>query len=221
MPALTVLQLDTNFARIAGDVASQETYNRPIICKKIAKASVARIVQSRPDLVDITPFEEAIRPITEGITTTSCGYLGYWQDHLEDISRVPILTSVLCQLPEIHKHYAPHEIAILTFNADILGEAVYAPMLNGFAGRLIGLEPHHHLRCVIENDLTELDPGQAGQDLIALLTPQMQGIKVLVLECTNLPPYKQLLKDTFNIAVFDILNALEAIDEGLVKEEFL
>ena len=53
---LTVLQLDTVFPRIKGDVASRETYLEPIKVKKIPQASVAKVVTATPDQNDMTSF---------------------------------------------------------------------------------------------------------------------------------------------------------------------
>ncbi len=52
---VTVLQLDTDFPRIAGDVGCKESYARPPQIIRVKGASVGRIVTDRPQDIDIAP----------------------------------------------------------------------------------------------------------------------------------------------------------------------
>jgi hypothetical protein len=45
---------------------------------------------------------------------------------------------------------------------------------------------------------------QAGRSLIA----RHPSVDTLVLECTNLPPYKQALQQALGLQVFDVLDLL-------------
>ena len=220
---LTILQLDTRFPRIPGDVASPDTYLQPVQVNKIPQASVDRIVTAHPDQYDISSLEQICAKITQGIAVSSCGFLGYWQDHLAAHCKRPLITSALIDLPRCQSLHTPDEIAIVTFNADILQSPLYQPMLAGFAGPIIGLKPDMHLRKVISEDSTALDIQRAEDEMLHLLTPILSSgkIKALVLECTNLPPYKNAIKTAFNIQIYDILTSLDARIPHMVKPEFL
>ena len=218
---LTVLQLDTGFPRIAGDVAAPATYNAPIDVIRIPNATVSKAVHHRPDEMDITAFEDAVRSVKQGMIVTSCGFLGYWQDHLAGISKVPIMTSSLCLLPSLLQKYAPEEIGIVTFNAPTLHAPLYAKLLAGFTGPIIGLNPDMHLRQVIEEDADSLDQQRAEIELMHYLTPSIGKLKALLLECTNLPPYKAAMHQVFNGHIYDILTAIEDVMPGQVKTEFV
>ena len=217
---LTVLQLDTGFPRIPGDVAAAATYNAPIDVIRIPNATVSKAVHHRPDEMDISAFEDAVRSVTEGMIVTSCGFLGYWQDHLARISNVPIITSSLCLLPSLLQKYAPEEIGIITFNAPTLRSPTYAKLLDGFTGPIIGLNPDMHLRQVIEEDADSLDHQRAETELTRHLAPSINSVKALLLECTNLPPYKAAILQEFHGQIYDILTAIEDEMPGQVKEEF-
>ena len=221
MPRLTVLQLDTAFPRIAGDVAASATYREPVHIIRIPKASVAKVVAANPDSLDITAFEDAIATIGSGMITTSCGFLGYWQDHLSRLTTQPVITSSLCRLDHLCRQYGRGRVAIVTFDADVLRAPLYAPLLGGFDGPVIGLDQTHHLRRVIADDLPQLDCDKAEAELISHLSGQLDGIEAVLLECTNLPPYKAALKKTFDVAVYDILNAIDELTPGLVRPAFL
>lgn len=217
---LTVLQLDTGFPRIPGDVAAPATYNAPIDVIRIPKATVSKAVNHRPDEMDITAFEDAVGNVKDGMIVTSCGFLGYWQDHLARISNVPIITSSLCLLPGLLNKYAPEDIGIITFNAATLKSAAYAKLLEGFTGPIIGLTPDMHLRQVIEEDADRLDHQRAEAELTNHLAPSINGLKAILLECTNLPPYKAAIFKEFNGHIYDILSAIEEVMPGQVKRQF-
>ena len=220
---LTVLQLDTVFPRIKGDVASPETYLEPVKVERIAQASVARVVTSNPDQNDMTPFMTAAAAINSGIGVTSCGFLGYWQDELNRLCPRPFIASALVDLPQWQQDYASDEMAIITFDESVLSTPLYAPLLAGFSGQVIGLHPDMHLKKVIREDQAELDQQRAEAELIAHLDALLDfsTIKALVFECTNLPPYRRAIKSAFKIDIYDILTSIDARAPKLVRPELL
>ena len=222
-PALTVLQLDTAFPRIPGDVAAPETYLKPITIIPIPHVGVADVVTATPNATDISGFEHAVKDITSGIGVTSCGFLGYWQDHLSRLCPRPFLSSSLIELSGWTTQYQPHEIAIVTFNSSVLRSPFYQNVLFGFGGTIIGLDPDMHLYDVIAHDKSSLDQDRATDEILDLVAPYLQDgtIKVLILECTNLPPYKSAIKSRFGVAVFDILNLIDKHNPNLIDTRFL
>lgn len=222
-PSLTVLQLDTVFPRIPGDVASEMTYRQPIVINKIPGASVETVISERPDQYDIRPFEKACAQIKTGLGVSSCGFLGYWQDHLNNLCGPPFVASSLSDLTLWQQHYEKDEIAILTFDAEVLSTPLYQPLLAGFSGLVIGMSTDMHLRQVISEDKSMLDQKKAEMEILDLLSDYLSqsNIKALVLECTNLPPYKSAIKEKFNVEIYDILTSIHARNPYLVRPEFL
>ena len=220
---LTVLQLDTVFPRIKGDVASHETYLEPIKVEKIPQASVAKVVTATPDQNDMTSFLASASAINSGIGVTSCGFLGYWQDQLNRHCPRPFIASALVDLPQWQQQYAPDEMAIITFDEKVLSTPLYAPLLAGFSGQVIGLHPEMHLKKVISDDHPQLDQQRAETELIAHLKASLDfsAIKALVFECTNLPPYRRAMKSALNVDIYDILTSINARDPKLVRPELL
>ena len=45
-------------------------------------------------------------------------------------------------------------------------------------------------------------------------------VRALLLECTNLPPYKQALKARFDLEIFDILTLIDRRKAGMVNAAF-
>ena len=140
MPRLTVLQLDTAFHAYCRRCRRSATYRKPVHIIRIPKASVAKVVAANPDGIDITAFEDAIATIGSGMITTSCGFLGYWQDHLSRLTTQPVITSSLCRLDHLCQQYGRGRVAIVTFDAAVLRAPLYAPLLGDFGGPVIGLD---------------------------------------------------------------------------------
>ena len=218
MPVVTVLQLDTDFPRVPGDVACPDTYRGEIEIIRIPHATVGQVVRTRPDLIDITPFEDAVRRAQGEVIVTSCGFLSYWQDHLAGLADRPFISSALTALGSLCKTYAPHEILTLTFDADSLTEQHLGP----YRPDVIGLPVDLHLRRVISENQRSLDVTIAEAEAVkCVMDRQQPHHKRLLLECTNLPPYKAALARQTGLPVSDILTCIEAARPGTIRKAFL
>ena len=223
MPILSLLQLDTGFPRIAGDVGSPDTYRATLETHVVPDLSVARVITATPRARDVDGLAPVLARARGDVITTSCGFLGLWQRRLAAMSPAPVLASSLIGLPDLTARYGSDGLAVLTFDADTLMAPAFAPLLNGFAGPVIGLPDSSHLKQVIANDQPRLDRHRAEAeliDLVAVLLAQ-RPVRALVLECTNLPPYKAALKKKFDVEIFDILTQIHLMNPDIVDPAFL
>ena len=228
MPVISLIQLDTRFPRIAGDIGAAETWMCDLDVRRVPDLSVARVINAAPGDTDIGAAEQAVRDAPGDLVTTSCGFLCYWQAKLAAECRAPFISSALMDLPRLMKAFPGDRLAILTFDSEVLAAPAFAPSLGGFAGPVIGLPEHAHLRQVIAGDLPYLDPALAEAELMDLVggflgDRQAQGkpVRALLLECTNLPPYKQALKARFDLEIFDILTLIDSRKAGMVDPSFI
>ena len=90
----------------------------------------------------------------------------------------------------------------------------------GFDGPVIGLDQTHHLRRVIADDLPQLDCDRAEAELISYLSGQLDGIEAVLLNAQSAALQSRAGK-TFDVAVYDILNAIDELTPGLVRPAFL
>ncbi|MEQ6203548.1 hypothetical protein ABMC88_10880 [Sulfitobacter sp. HNIBRBA2951] len=219
-PRVTVLQLDTDFPRIAGDVGAPESYARPPQIIRIAGASVGRIVTDRPADIDIAPFEDALARATGDIIVTSCGFLSYWQADLAACTDRPFISSALTALDGLHHSVPPAQMCILTFDATRLG-AAHLGRHSAYTSSIIGLPQAHHLRRVIEGNLHKLDKQTATREITALMADTVTPAhRQILLECTNLPPYRAAIKAATGLPVTDILTRIEATCPGSIAPRF-
>lgn len=218
---VSVLQLDTDFPRIAGDVGSPDSYTDDVELLRIGSASVDKIVSDRPEAIDITPFEKALEQTTGDVVVTSCGFLSYWQTYLAAQTSNPFISSSLIALERLSQRYEPGEILILTFDEHAL-TSKHLGAFSNYASGVVGLPEQMHLRQVISENRSDLNIEIATRELSQFIAErQRPQHKHLLLECTNLPPYKEQMKSVTGLPITDILTLIEAQSAGSIVPRFL
>ena len=220
-PSVSVLQLDTQFPRVPGDVACPDTFNQEIEIIRISGAKVDTIVTSRPGDIDIQPFEEAVKKARGDVIVTSCGFLSFWQDHLQSCSTRPFISSSLIAMDHLSVRFAPEDLLILTFDAQSLNER-HLGTHHSYAHSIRGMGSNMHLRDVISTGHSELNLDRASGELVDLVRNEgADRYKHILLECTNMPPYKNALRREFGLPVSDILTEIERVCPGTITPAFL
>ena len=209
---LGVLMLETRFPRPPGDVGNARTYARagiPVRFVTVQGASPARVVQ-QGDAALLQPFlDAALRLQEEGaaMITTSCGFLAAWQHELAQAVRVPVVTSSLLQVAGL-PHAGIVTIAAASLRPEVLAGAGVPPG-TPVQGVAPGSEFH---RAILGNEET-MDLAQAERDVVdaALgLVDRHPGLTDIVLECTNMPPYREAVARATRRRVHDIETLLLA-----------
>ncbi|MEP3785441.1 hypothetical protein [Ascidiaceihabitans sp.] len=215
-PAVTVLQLDTHFPRIAGDVGCAQSYALPMEVIRVPSATVQNVVSDRPDLIDIAPFEDALRQARGAVVVTSCGFLSYWQSHLQSLTSQVLICSALGALDRLVARFTPDQLMIVTFDAAKL-TAVHLGEQSAFQTSIVGLPLEHHLRAVIEGNTSGLDAGQAQAELVDLVQKhQTPAHRHILFECTNLPPYRAAVMAATGLPVTDIMSEIAGVHPNAV-----
>lgn len=218
---ITVLQLDTDFPRPPGDVGCAATYACELEVIRIRNATVAKIVTNRPEAIDIAPFELAIEQANGDVIVTSCGFLSYWQHHLAARVAKPFISSALTGLDHLSARYAPGEVLILTFDDTSL-TTKHLGKHSAFANGIVGLPEDMHLRDVISQNRDTLNTDRAEAEIRAFVTETIRPHhRHILLECTNLPPYKAAIAQATGLPVSDILTQVESAMPGAVEKKYL
>ena len=204
MNAVTVLQLDTNFLRVPGDVGCSDTYLVPLERLIVAGATVGRIVTHTPSEIQIEPFVQALSTASGDVVVSSCGFLSYWQRHLAARTSKPFISSALIALEQLSS-----TAAHLGAHAD-------------YARGIVGLPVDMHLRRVISENQPQIDMDLVHAELTTFVADQVRPQhRHILLECTNLPPYKAAISASIDLPVTDILTLIEKVRPGTVKKRFL
>jgi hypothetical protein len=208
---LGVLMLQTRFPRPLGDIGHPGTL--PFVVKRsvVPGATPAAVVRAG-STSSIDPFiTSALELVAEGALaiTTSCGFLARWQRELQAALPVPVWSSALLQLAQ---PAAPGQRwGVITIEAASLTPAHFLAVGADPATPVEGITPGSALHQTLLCDLPQLDEADAQFQVLAAgqrLLQRHPGVNTIVLECTNLPPYRAALQAATGLPVFDIVTLL-------------
>ena len=227
---LGILMLDTRFPRIPGDIGNARTFPFPVRYLKVKGASPRRIVEER-DASLLEPFMEAARELErEGVKaiTTSCGFLALFQKQLAAAVGIPLFTSSLLQIPFLHGlNGGRGKIGVMTACAASLTERHFEQC--GAAGLPLAIagmdESPEFTRIFLDrvgpDSVPLLDVERAEAELKAVaekLVSEHPDVRFIVLECTNMPPFRKAIQESCGRPVFDIVTLAGYIHSGLVRD---
>jgi Asp/Glu/hydantoin racemase len=181
-------------------------------------ATPVRVVRAS-DAALLQPFIDAAQALcAEGCAAiaTSCGFLACWQRELQAAVPVPVWSSALLQLAEAQAQ--GRRCGVITIEAASLGPAHFEGVGADPATPVEGITPGSALHRTLLQDLPTLDEVEAQAQVLAAarrLRAREPALDTLVLECTNLPPYAQALRDASGLPVLDVVTMLNRRMAGL------
>jgi hypothetical protein len=222
-----ILMLDTHFPRIPGDMGNAATFDFPVLYHRVRGAS--------PDLVvrhgqrELLPaFIEGARALErEGVraVTTNCGFLAMFQSEVAAAVSIPVFTSSLMLVPLVHRMLPPGKaVGIMTVDASSLRPDHFtgAGITKDVPTVIAGLETEKEFTRVMLDNQLELDVDIARQEHLAVSRRMVEAhpeIGAIVLECTNMPPYRADIQAATGLPVFDITTLVrmvhDAVSQGL------
>lgn len=221
-PPLGILMLEGKMADVPGCMACEATFPYPVV-RKVVRGS--RTPLSAEEAWAMLPlYVEAARELErEGVAaiTANCGLIALMQKELAAAVSVPVVTSALLMVPDLHRLVGGRRIGILTFFTHAVGERNYnasgwssddIPIALGGVG---DSEPWlTFLRTKeVPPDLRE----QLTADLLAVvrgLLAEHPDIGAFVSECTMLPACLQAVREEVGVPVYDILTQLDLAMSG-------
>ena len=216
---LGILMLDTRFPHIEGDIGNRASFDYPVIFRKMEGIGSKDAVAAHPDRPRVLAALEANAQALAGQgavgISTSCGFLALYQKDLEKVSPVPVATSALLLI----KALAPRRVGVITASAANLTPAHFAAVDAPTDTPVVGLPPDGSFATtflrngtVLDRDAVEVEAIDAGRALLR----DHPGLDAIVLECTNLPPYKQALVAALGVPVYDVLDLLRDFRQRLM-----
>lgn len=206
---LGILMLQTRFPRPVGDIGNPASLDLPVRYRVVNGALPQRVVRaSAAGLLE--PFIGAARELVDdgaAAIATGCGFLALFQHQLQAALGVPVWSSSLLLLPEL-AHLNPGVLSAdaQALTADHLRAAGADPRTP-----VAGLRAGCSFQRTLLEDLPALDEAAARADMLdaaARLLRRHPGIGAIVLECTNMPPHAQAVRDACGVPVFDVLSLL-------------
>jgi len=216
---LGILMLDTRFPRIVGDIGNPASFDFPVIYPRLEGIGPADAVTATPDR---TRIEAALAANARSLVdagavgiSTSCGFLALFQRELSALSAVPVATSALLLLAEARGRRA----GVLTASAANLTPRHFQVVGADPGTPVEGLPPDGAFAGTFLRNGTTLDRKAVEAETVAAgraLLARCPDLDLLVLECTNLPPYKAALRAALGIEVRDVLDLLAGFHAAII-----
>lgn len=212
MGFLGVLMLDTRFPRPPGDIGNPATFAAlgiPVRFRTVTGASPVRVIREG-DPALLAPFIEAARELVAqgaALISTSCGFLAGFQPELAAALDVPVVSSSLLQCASLD---AP---GVLTIDAQSLTPALLAKAGVPAGTPVQGIRPGSEFHTRLLFNHTQLDLDEARRNVVEgaqELVRRHPEVRNIVLECTNMPPYREAIEAATGRPVHDIITLLQA-----------
>lgn len=219
-PHLGLLMLDTRFPRPLGDIGNPASWPVPVLARVVPDLLPRVAVQSAEGLraAGMLPAMVQAARVLEAAgcaaITTSCGFLVLLQAELQAAVGVPLVASSLLQLPLLL--HEDDRVGVLTIDADKLGRehllaaGVPPPRLPDVIVQ--GMDPGGEFVGAILGNRDTMDLARAGDEVVAAATAlarRAPGLRTLVLECTNMPPYAARIRAATGLRVRSLFDAAE------------
>jgi len=225
-----ILMLDTHFPRLPGDIGNAKTFPFPVMYFTVSGASPSRVVKERdPTLLE--PFIDGARELERRgakAITTSCGFLALFQEELASAVGVPLFTSSLLQIPFLSRIFGGRgTIGVLTARAQSLTQRHFAQCgADGLPIAVAGMDESLEFRKVFleegnPEEICLMDIDRVRGELISAagrLVAEHPDVKAIVLECTNMPPFREAIANETGRPVFDIVTLTKFVYSGLVGD---
>lgn len=219
-----IIMLECAFPRPPGDIGNARSFPFPVRYEVLEGIPAAHLTRQEEPAAVAALIAAAQRLERSGarIILTSCGLFLRYQARLAAAVGVPVATSSILLLPFLTALLPPgRKVGVLTADARSLSP-VLAQAGWDDPGQVVieGMEECPVFRRTILEPTPpfELDPlalqGEVIRAVEQLLKKEPK-IGVLLVECTNLPPYTRALRETFGLPVFDVID-LACLLQGAV-----
>ncbi|KAL1584469.1 hypothetical protein WHR41_06263 [Cladosporium halotolerans] len=230
LPPLGFIAIECFFTRPPGDPFTNETWNFPLIRELAVGTAESQVVTSSDyDDAFLDRFVDAGKTLADkgcvGLIT-SCGFLALAQSRLAARLPIPIATSALVQIPSIMAIMAPSQtLGILTYDsqrlqlAHVESAGVHPALLDRV--HIAGAPTGGHLHRLVQQN-AGYDHKAIEAELVTTaqqLIQQWPTMSVLVLECTQMPPFAEAIQRSMgrSVQVYDVYSMVNWFYGGLVK----
>ena len=225
--SIGILLLDTFAPYIPGDVANATTYSFPVRFKKVKNLTVERIFNKDIRFLDnmINAGRELVEEGVKAITG-DCGFMALFQKEMVKQLKVPVFLSSLLQLSFITKIISDDQkVGIITANSSILDASLLKEVgIRSTVSLCIrGMEDKENFKKSIIEEIGWLDSEKIEKEVVHIAKEMIREepkIKVILLECSILPPYGAAVQEAVNLPVFDYITMINYVYSAIVKKKF-
>ena len=218
-----ILCLESYYPKLPGHVKNASTFEFPVKYKIVKDATPERIVELA-DMSLLEPFIEAAKELErEGVEaiTTSCGFLCLFQKEIANAVNIPVFTSSLIQVPMLSKMLGRHKkVGIMTASKSSLTPKHFNVVGIDPSGiRVVGMDGKEEFnKVVIKRKTTVLNVDRLRHEILSVakeLIESSDDLGAVVLECTDLSPFINDIRNVTTLPIFDIVTLTKMVYNSL------
>jgi len=224
--SLGVVRLDYNYPPAPGDIDSIDSFAYDVYYRVVPGLTFAMCQEGKMTPGVEAEFIEAVKWLdAKGVEaiTGDCGFMMWFQELARSVTKKPVIMSSLCHLPAVTCAFNVSEkIAIFTANGETL--TPMKDLIRDECGVEMGEERYVIVGC---QDVPGFEAVAAGEKVdVKAVTPGMVAkckatleahptIRAILMECTELPPYSDALRQAFGLPVFDSITCCDFFIDGV------
>lgn len=223
--SIGILLLDGGIPRIPGDIGNALTFPFPVRYKVVCNVEFHNVNDGlTPE--QVAKFCEAAQELEhEGCRaiTTSCGFLGAYQQEIAASVNIPVFTSSLMQARWVSSMLpAGKKVCILASGKGNLTTRLLKGLgIEDLPLYVLGLDGSPSFASMHGENL--LDPEILRKECLNAVK-EVDGrsdIGAVVVECTNLPPYSADIQEATHLPVFDINTMVHYLYHAVTQMRYL
>jgi Asp/Glu/hydantoin racemase len=213
---------------IPGDVGNVSTYDFPVLYKTVPELTLARLLEQDDFSLAKPIIEAAISLESSGVKaiTSDCGYMIKFQKHVAEAVKIPVILSSLLQVPMLLNTLGNSgRIGIICANKERLTSDLLKRSAITDTDRTVicGLEEMPSFRSAILEESGILNYNAIEKEVLQIsekLVSQHKSVRIIVLECSNLPPYACAIQKATGLPVFDFTSLINYVHMALHRFRF-
>jgi hypothetical protein len=225
-PLIGILMLETTFPRILGDIGNPKTFPFPVLYQTVDGASPQKVVlEADAGLIDGF-IDAGLSLVERGVkaVTTSCGFLALFHRQLIEALPVPVFTSSLLQVHVANSVIrSDQKVGIITAHKKSLTNAHLAGVgILNYPLAIVGMEDAEEFSSVFIGGKATLDARICQREMLCAANQLMRrhpDVGAIVLECTNMPPYANMVRRATGVPVFDAVTLVNGVHSLLTQRE--
>ena len=219
-----ILMMDYLFARPSGDIGNAKSFNYPVLYEVVENFNLESTNDDEEKRTVECLIEAAKKLERRGVKIifASCGLLLPYQELLSESLNIPVCLSPLIMLPMIQQIIGLNKKVVVLMSRENKN-------IEKNLAELVGIDKNNYIIAVMNNcpefiqgidnpqepykydtNLVEAEILNVCDDVLS----QHQDVGAFLLECTNMGPYSNALRNHTHLPVFDIvvlINMMESV----------
>lgn len=208
---------------LVGNSTNPDSYAFPVRFCRVKGANIHTILENPSKEVLETMIAEANAMVADGVRaiTTSCGFNAIFQEELAEAIEIPVFTSSLLQTPFAQKIVGRKgDVVILTANAASLTpeHLAAAGITRSDNVHVYGREHCPQWGKIFSSPDEDIDLEAVRREVLGVALNALKAhprTRAFVLECTDLPPFAEEIRNMTGLPVFDFITLVNNIYSSL------